>query len=357
MPSTGSSTSAEVKTPRAVATRYRSMQWVVPTRDCGHVLEQSINPMTMSVDQRKGVPTRSSDNMDSTALRYFQVAAEFGSIRGAAQALHVSASAISRQIARLEDQLGVPLFERLPSGLAMTSAGELLLFHVRRTNRELLEAQREIRELAGKPTGHVRIVVVESAARGLLGPAMEQFWKHHPKVRVSLHVAGTHEVVTSLDQGECDIGVAFNIPQQVRKHVKATALLPIGAMMSASHPLANATSLRIRDIAHFPLFLPDPSLMLHKALSRVPGFAPEQVHLITNSIAVMSLLAGCSQGIALKTRLGMEDEIARGELVFVPVIDPRISVQELALLVSGRNAYPILVNGIARNITDLNAAH
>jgi DNA-binding transcriptional LysR family regulator len=309
--------------------------------------------VTTTVAPRRGIFTRSSENMDSTALRYFQVAAEFGSIRGAAQTLHVSASAISRQIARLEDQLGVPLFERQPSGLAMTSAGELLLFHVRRTNRELQEAQREIRELAGKPTGHVRIVVVESAARGLLGPALEQFWKQHPKVRVSLHVAGTHEVVDYLDQGESDIGVAFNIPLQVRKHVKATALLPIGAIMSACHPLAGATSLRIRDIAHFPLFLPDPSLMLHKALSRVPGFAPERVHLITNSIAAMSLLASCSQGIALKTRLGMEDEIARGALVFIPVVDPRLSSQELALLVSGRNAYPVLVNGIARMIASL----
>lgn len=298
-------------------------------------------------NRRAAAHLRPSENMDSTALRYFQTAAEYGSIRGAAEILHVSPSAISRQIARLESQLGVPLFERLPSGLAMTSAGELLLFHVRRTHRELQDAQREIRDLAGHPLGQVRIVIVESAARGLLGPAMERFWSKYPQVRVSLHVAGTSEVIAMLEHGDADIGVAFNIPHQMRKYVNARAKLHIGAIMAADHPLAAAASLRIRDLVDYPIFLPDPSLMLHKAVSGVAGFSPGKVHLITNSIAAMSLLASCSRGVALKTRLGVTSEIERGELAFVQLNDPRLAVQELSLLVHRRSGFAALTDSIA----------
>ncbi|MCP1673393.1 DNA-binding transcriptional LysR family regulator [Natronocella acetinitrilica] len=307
-----------------------------------------------TLDRRAG--QRRSEQMDSTALAYFQVAAESGSIRGASQVLHVSASAISRQITRLESQLGVPLFERLAHGLALTSAGELLLFHVRRTTRELQSAQREIRDLAGQQSGHVRIVIVESAARALLVPAMDSFWRDHPHVKVSLHVAGNSQVLEMIEQGEADIGVAFNVPAQSEQYVYETAHLNLGAVMAANHPLASADRLRIRDLVDYPIFLPDRSLMLHKAVSEVDGEWPLKVHLVTNSIAAMSLLASCSLGVALKTRLGLSDEMESGKLAFVRLHDRRLSVQRLTLLVQHRLPFPVLATRIGQALRSVNEA-
>ena len=75
--------------------------------------------------------------MHAAVLRYFDHVARHGSIRKAAEALHVVSSALNRRILDLEAELGSPLFERLPRGVRPTAAGELFLNYVRRSMREL----------------------------------------------------------------------------------------------------------------------------------------------------------------------------------------------------------------------------
>jgi DNA-binding transcriptional LysR family regulator len=91
--------------------------------------------------------------MHAAVLRYFDHVARQGSIRKAAEALSVASSAVNRQILRLEDEIGVPLFERSRAGVRPTAAGELLLRHVRETQIEFQRAQAEIASLAGTVSG------------------------------------------------------------------------------------------------------------------------------------------------------------------------------------------------------------
>jgi DNA-binding transcriptional LysR family regulator len=94
-------------------------------------------------------PQLSAANLDSTALRYFRAAAESRSIWRAAGELSISASSLSRQIANLEQHLDVLLFERLLRGLKLTSAGEILLYHVERSLQEVTRAFEQIDALKG----------------------------------------------------------------------------------------------------------------------------------------------------------------------------------------------------------------
>src|SRR5262249_56490696 len=106
--------------------------------------------------------------MQRAVLRSFAHVARQGWIRKAAEALSVASSAVNRQILRLEDEIGVPLFERSRSGVRPTPAGELLLRHVRETQNEFQRARAEIASLSGTGSGTVRIVSLESVvARGL----------------------------------------------------------------------------------------------------------------------------------------------------------------------------------------------
>ncbi|WP_249977477.1 LysR family transcriptional regulator [Vreelandella olivaria] len=295
-----------------------------------------------------------SSQIDSTALRYFEAAAEYQSVRHAAQALNISASSVSRQIAGLEDRLGIPLFERCPRGLILTSAGELLLFHVKQSIRELEYAQRAIREMAGVSVTKFRVALVETAARGILADVMRGFWQENPRVKVSLTVAGSAEVVQLLERGEADLALAFDTPRETERYVYEVANLHLGAVMAADHPLAASGTLRVPDLVGYPIFLPDASLMLHSAIAELEKHWPLNVQLITNSISAMSLLTMCSSGVAIKTRLGLADEIARGELAFVKVREPTLTVQRLSLLVRRGMPFPSLANHIARVLQEVN---
>jgi len=86
-----------------------------------------------------------------------------GSIRRAAERLHIALSAVDRQILQLESQIGMPLFERLPQGLRLTAAGEFLVDAIRRSRRELMRVKSQIDDLKGLRRGEVSIALVEGA--------------------------------------------------------------------------------------------------------------------------------------------------------------------------------------------------
>jgi len=101
-------------------------------------------------------------------LMYLDQVARAGSIRKAAARLHISASAINRQILALEDELGTPLFQRLPRKMVLTAAGEVLIHHVRQTFKELEWAQVKIEELKGLRRGEVTVAMMSGLAANLI---------------------------------------------------------------------------------------------------------------------------------------------------------------------------------------------
>ena len=82
--------------------------------------------------------------MHAAVLRYFEAVAEEGSIRRASERLHISPSAVDRQILKLEDHLGTPLFERRPNGMRLTDAGQLVLNHARTTLHDFARLRGDI---------------------------------------------------------------------------------------------------------------------------------------------------------------------------------------------------------------------
>ncbi|MDB5410565.1 MAG: LysR family transcriptional regulator [Rhodospirillales bacterium] len=289
-------------------------------------------------------------NLDSTALRYFQVAAEFKSVRRAAEALNVSASALSRQIAGLEQSLDVMLFERLPRGLRLTSAGEILLYHVARSFLEVGRAFNQIDALKGLRRGHIKVVSVESAARSVLATGLSAFWKKHRNLEVSVKVVGNIEALRLLEEGEADLGIAFCAPRSTSLPVLSVATLYIGAIMSTRHPLAGRSVLLLQDLAGYPLLLSDSSLMLNAALSDALATVPLSVRLVTNSITLMSILAASEDGVALKTRAGLAQPFDAGELGFVPIADRVLPLQHLAILTRRGLPLPALAHALGQDL-------
>jgi len=169
--------------------------------------------------------------------------------------------------------------------------------------------------------------------------------RKHAKVEVSLQVVGALEVVRLLERGEADLGLAFNVPEDTGLPVLSSVALPLGAVVSPSHPLAGRQSLRLHDLVGFPLILSDTSLSLHAAIAAARNRLPLQVRAVTNSITVMALLAAAKNGIALKTITGVTDEVKRGDLAFIPIADRGLA-QRLAVLTRRAVPLPALVGAL-----------
>ena len=149
--------------------------------------------------------------MHGIALRYFVEVAQAGSLSGASERLHVAVSAISRQIAKLEELAGAPLFERAARGMVLSDAGRLLLTHARRTMLESESVLQEIAALKGAARDEIRVASVAGVARTFLPAAMARFRQDWPDMRFDLHVDTPREVLRRVAEGQAELGMAFNM--------------------------------------------------------------------------------------------------------------------------------------------------
>ena len=146
--------------------------------------------------------------MDLRDLRYFEVIAQLEHMGRASEQLHRTQPALTSCIRRLEEDCGVPLFERAGRGIRLSSAGHVLLKWAQRMRFDVEDAQREIAELGKGLSGHVRIGIVPTAALFLLPPVAKQLLREAPNVTLRTVVGLIDALKPLLKAGEIDLMVA-----------------------------------------------------------------------------------------------------------------------------------------------------
>jgi DNA-binding transcriptional LysR family regulator len=208
-------------------------------------------------------------------LRYVDEVARAGSVRQAAERLHVTPSAVVRRIQDLEDELGTPIFERLPRGMRLTAAGEMFVHYIRTRAADLQQVLSRIEEFRGLKRGTVRLAASQALASRFLPQAVTAFRKTHPLVTFDVMVGNHAQAIRALRSMEADLALAFNLEPEIditRLHVIEQKLV---AIMHESHPLADRDTLRLRDCLDYPLVLPHDDAggrqLLNRMLSRTSG--------------------------------------------------------------------------------------
>ena len=266
------------------------------------------------------------------AYRYFLAVAETGSVRAAARALNVAASAISRQLLQLEEMLETPLFDRSGRGLSLTPAGEVLLRGLRQAAQGHENTLDELSALKGLKRGLLRIATVESVSVSILPDMLLDFARSHPGIAVSVTVAGSEAVTALVRDHQADLGFTFNPTSLEGLEALASRDLHLGAVLSPSHPLAKAQKLSLADCAAYPLAWPSPGLSLRGILESAPAARKVRPAFECNSLRLMASLARRGSCIAFQTVIGIEQELAAGTLVFVPLSDKRLPVDRLRVV-------------------------
>lgn len=149
--------------------------------------------------------------MDLRQLTALVTVAEVGSVTKAAQLLHLVQPAVTRQIRSLEEEVGVPLFDRTRQGMTLTPAGELLVERARRALHELALARTEIRPSGGGVTGIVRVGLLESALDVLAEPLATAVARRHPGIELRLLTAYSGYLRDWLDSGDIDMSLLYNL--------------------------------------------------------------------------------------------------------------------------------------------------
>ncbi|WP_242224832.1 LysR family transcriptional regulator [Shinella zoogloeoides] len=272
--------------------------------------------------------------LHSRVLRYIDEVARLGSIRAAGDSLHVAPSAINKHILQLEEAIGEPLFERLPRGLRLTPAGEILVAHVRRTMKEYSQVEAEIRDIKGLQSGEVIIATTNGLAEGIVAKTATGFCSRHPRIKLSIRNMPIREIVKSVADGEADLGLAFNLPTTAQIETLVRFETRLGAVVSSDHPLAGLEMMPLRNCLGYPLIFADRSMVMHSIVSEAfttAGLVAEPTF-VTNSIEAMKSLAALSDGIAFLSKFDVAEEQHNGTLSYISIRDGTFGKNVLSLV-------------------------
>jgi DNA-binding transcriptional LysR family regulator len=270
----------------------------------------------------------------TAGLRCFLAVAQSGSMREAAHRLRLAQSAISRRIQQLEEQLGAQLLERGARGVVLTAAGEILVQHGRDAMLADERLRAELDALRGIRRGHVTLRVVASFGAAELPAVVAEFQRAHPQVTLDVGVVGSEAVIADVRERRCHLGVAFNPPADPDVEVLASAVEPVMAVMSPSHPLADRGALALKQLEPYPIVLPT---RLGRAAQLVDSACQAarvrlRSMLETNSTHLVASTVAGGEAISLMSSRVMTLHRATGRVRFVPVLDRELNSARMVLV-------------------------
>ncbi|MEZ5650042.1 MAG: LysR family transcriptional regulator [Burkholderiaceae bacterium] len=190
------------------------------------------------------------------SLHFVAAVARAGSIRGAAESLAITPSALNRRILALEEELGVPIFERLPRGVRLTTAGEMLIQMIRSHVSDVDRLRSQIADLSGVRRGHVAIACSQALLPHFLPAQIADYRRDHPGVTFGVYLRDRAAAEQALLDHSADLALVFEPVRLADFQTLLAVRQQLYGVMAADHPLAGRESLRLRDCLAYPIALP-----------------------------------------------------------------------------------------------------
>jgi len=231
-------------------------------------------------------------------IAYFLEVARQGHVGRAAEAVGVTQPAVSKAIRRLEDAVGVALFERGAHGARLTAEGQLFLESARRFDTEHIELMRSATELRAQHAGLLRVGLTNAASDGPVVRVLSEMVRHRPGLRLAMVIGKSDALNDAVAKAELDVavvpsypGISFNCDQLALSEDTVCVAARI------DHPLARRTALTLADLTDCAWAMPSRQSAARRLVTQVFEQAGEPAPRVTleadyMSDAAMGLIAG-----------------------------------------------------------------
>jgi LysR family nitrogen assimilation transcriptional regulator len=270
--------------------------------------------------------------MELKELRNFLRVARAGSVSQAAKELRLAQPALSRQIRKLEHELGVALFARHGRGVRLSAAGSLLLERAEAITDLVRQTREEITDDRSPMRGRLALGVPPAAGRLIIPPFVERFQKTWPQTTLHMREGVTSSLLEWLVDKRLDIALLHNPP-----HLETLSISPllrermlvIGPPAHLIKDRKHPATFRIRDIGELPLILPN---MAHTNRRLVEHAALEhgvrlRIKIEADSVAFAKAMIENGLGYTILTYAAVRDEVTSNRLTAYPIVRPTLSTQ------------------------------
>ncbi|GAA1977060.1 LysR family transcriptional regulator [Amycolatopsis minnesotensis] len=261
--------------------------------------------------------------MDLKQLKALVTVVEVGSVTRAAELLHLVQPAVTRQIRTLEQEFGVPLFERTRHGMRPTEAGASLAERARRVLTELDRARAELAPAPGVVTGIVTVGLLESTAGLLAEPLVSAVLHDHPGIELRLLTAYSGHLQQWLDDGDLDLSLLYNLTNAPSLNVTPLVREQLWVAAPTADALRADSPVPLAEVAARPFVMPTAG---HALRALITGAAREagvelEVSVQTNSMPVQKDLVRGGRGWTILPAVGIADDVT---LSAAPLTGPEV---------------------------------
>ena len=250
--------------------------------------------------------------MDLRQLEIIRAIAEAGSFTAAGEKLHVSQSAVSRQVLLLEDELGEPVFHRVGRRVRITPAGEALLQLSHRVFQDLQDTIAGISDSQESLKGTLRLVGGMTVCLYVFPALLTEIRRTHPQLDLKIGAGSTDQCVAQLRAGTADLGLLtlpIAVPDLVARPVLQEELLLVG---QARHPLARRRRVAPADLAHEPFVLFESGSNTRRAIDEF--FITERIAPIivmeTENVEILKAMVKTGVGVTIIPYQAVASEVA-----------------------------------------------
>ena len=280
------------------------------------------------------------------ALRYFLAVFETGSINAAARQLFMAGSAVSRQISRLEKEIGVPLFERLPSGVVATEAANSFAGFARRTIQDAGHVVDEIHERHSADS-LISIAASNGAGHDFIPRIAAEYRAIHTGTRFVLNVTEPATATQMVRDGVVDLAMTFNLAIDPGVKIINSRPAPLVAVVRNGHQLVAEAIVSLQDLHPYPLALLAPNTTnrrLFDLVSATGHRVVEPVFVCDNPDALLSFLRA-SDAVTLLGQITIFRDLANGDVVAIPLKEEELRQRNLQIQTkAGRELPAALAN-------------
>jgi DNA-binding transcriptional LysR family regulator len=259
--------------------------------------------------------------MEWQQLEYFQTLARLQHVTHAAESLSLSQSALSRSIARLEEELGVPLFNRQGRTIMLNRYGQLFLKRVNRILMEFKEGKQELQNLVHPECGEVALGFLHTLGTRLIPDLIRNFRVQSPMIRFQLIQNHSYSLLEHLYAGELDLCLVAE-PTETKLPIQWIPLWSeeIFAVLPYDHPLAGAESILLDEIADESFIFLKKGYALRDTtdgLFRQLGIKPK-ITFEGEEVATAAGLVAAGLGVSLLPDVGLD----KSKIVYIPIRQP-----------------------------------
>ncbi len=260
-------------------------------------------------------------NITLRQLRVFASAARLLNFGKAAAELHLTPPAVSMQIRELEQQVGLPLFERHGKTVSLTVTGEYFLVYARRVLATLRDAEDALARFRGLQSGRLTLGLV-STAKYFVPRLLAQFREEHPHIEVRLVVGNSEQLVAQLQGKDVDLAIMGRPPRDIATRAEPFAAHPLGIVCAADHPLLRREQVAAQALAQHPFIIRETGSGTRRAMEeyfREHHLLPRiEMELESNETIKQAVMAG--MGISFLSLHSIGIELRHG-LIGVPDVE------------------------------------